>query len=131
VRGEVCGGAIRDSGLRSETTGRENGEAIMTEEQLREDIPTVVALLLRAITNDSDSKVTTLPEAGGQTTLVLSAPASCGTGRLLGKNGETFRSLERVLTATGYACGTQWRLVVDDPRKHRRYESEQHYKKYR
>ena len=73
-----------------------------------------VKLLTCAISGDACSSVQPLPAAGGEQTLVLSAPN--GTGRLLGRNGATFRALQRVASAMAWRTGTSFRLVISDPR---------------
>lgn len=70
--------------------------------------------LTRAISADSSATVWSLPRVGGEQTLILSAPN--GTGRLLGKGGETFRALQRVASALAWRTGISFRLVIDDPR---------------
>lgn len=74
----------------------------------------IVEALTRAVSGDERATCIPLPTAGSEQTLVLSAPRS--TGRLLGKGGETFRSLQRVVNASAWRTGRTFRLVIDDPR---------------
>jgi hypothetical protein len=37
-------------------------------------------------------------------------------GRLLGRNGETFRALQRVVSAAAWRTGYVFRLVISEPR---------------
>ena len=75
----------------------------------------IVDALTRAISGDGDATVRSLPLAGTEQTLVLST--ANGTGRLLGKGGETFRALQRVISAAAWRTGIAIRLVINDPRK--------------
>lgn len=81
----------------------------------RKMLITIVAELTRAITGDVSVELQVLPLAGSEQTLVLSTPN--GTGRLLGRNGETFRALQRVVSAAAWRTGYSFRLVISDPRK--------------
>lgn len=82
-----------------------------------EKLISLVDLLTTAISGDANACVRALPMAGSELTLVLSTPN--GTGRLLGRNGETFRALQRVVSAAAWRTGYSFRLVISDPRLER------------
>lgn len=90
----------------------------MTAQQLVD----TVRSLTRAISGDERATVRALPAAGGEQTLVLDA--ANGTGRLLGKGGETFRALRRVVSAAAWRTGISFRLVISDPRERLRESSD-------
>ncbi len=75
----------------------------------------LVSLLTRVISGDANATVTPLPVAGNEQTLLLSTPE--GTGRLLGRNGDTFHALQRVVSAAAWRTGLSFRLVISDPRE--------------
>jgi predicted RNA-binding protein YlqC (UPF0109 family) len=77
----------------------------------------LVGLLTAAISGDANAYVRALPVAGNEQTLVLSTPN--GTGRLLGRQGETFRALQKVVSAAAWRTGFSFRLVISDPRRGR------------
>ena len=85
----------------------------MTPDQLID----TVEQLTRAISGDSAARVLSLPVAGTELTLILEAPN--GIGRLLGKGGDTFRALRRVVSAAAWRTGFSFRLVINDPRERR------------
>jgi len=78
------------------------------------ELISTIEFLTRAISGDEESSVQALPQAGGEQTLVLTAPE--GMGRLLGKGGETFKALRRVINAASWRTGISFRLVISDPR---------------
>lgn len=87
-------------------------------EQISSDkLISLVDLLTAAISGDRNACVRPLPMAGNELTLVLSTPN--GTGRLLGRQGETFRALQRVVSAAAWRTGYSFRLVICDPRLER------------
>ncbi len=80
-----------------------------------EQLIRTVELLTRAISGDEEAAVRQLPAAGGEQTLVLSAPTEIG--RILGKGGRTLQALRRVVSAASWRTGFSFRLVINDPRK--------------
>jgi predicted RNA-binding protein YlqC (UPF0109 family) len=78
------------------------------------DLRNIVLHLTQAITDDPAATVTALPIAGTEQTLCLYSKT--GTGRLLGRHGETFKALCRVISAASWSTGLNFRLVLTDPK---------------
>jgi len=77
------------------------------------ELTAIVQALTKAIAADEAATVRALPVAGTEQTLCLYSRV--GTGRLLGRDGMTFKSLCRVVSAASWRTGFTFRLILNDP----------------
>ena len=82
------------------------------EHHLCEELRDTVEALTMLISGDRECRVKALPKIGSEITLLLTAPT--GKGKLMGRGGDTFQALRKVVAAASWPSGVAHRLILDE-----------------